>query len=107
MGKETDDPPVDDRDVDSTLLEGFLLGWSVALQVHDIGRPSPQALRMIDLLREIADGRTTLVTTATEMAPQLPTNLVEGLLEHEGRSIARQRDIAGRIVRLLDRLSAG
>jgi hypothetical protein len=90
--------------LDSQLLDAFMLGWKVALEAHDIDAATPHVARMLPLLKEIADGQSTLVLHPEKLLrehPQIPKQLAALLRQNAAARGADDRDLAGRILRAM------
>ncbi len=83
-------------------------GWHLALQVlPEIGvRLSiDQADRMWDVVHEIAEGRLTLVSSPAEITnlfPKANAEWVERFAQGANRHVAKERDVAQRLLRTMD-----
>jgi hypothetical protein len=89
---------------DSQLLDAFMLGWKVALEAHDIEAASPNIERMLPLLKEIADGQSTLVLPPEKLLrehPQIPKQLATLLRQNAAARVAYDRELAERILRAM------
>lgn len=87
--------------LDSQLLDAFMLGWKVALEAHDIDAATPHVARMLPLLKEIADGQSTLVLQPEKLLrehPQLPKQLAALLRRNAAARWADDRELAERIL---------
>lgn len=89
---------------DSELLAAFMLGWKVALEAHDIEPATPSVGRMLPLLKEIANGQSTLVLHPEKLLreqPQIPKQLAALLRQNAAARVADDRDLAERILRAM------
>ncbi len=82
---------------DAAAFDAFLLGMRVVLHAFELDPPATQFERPWTLLREIAEGRTTL-TNPADTAARFP-QLGALLYETAGDRISRDRDTAVRILR--------
>jgi hypothetical protein len=90
--------------LDSQLLDAFMLGWKVALEAHDIDAATPNVARMLPLLKEIADGQSTLVLHPEKLLrehPQIPKQLAALLRQNAAARMDDDRELAGRILRAM------
>lgn len=90
-------PATDARSPDAAAFDAFLLGMRVVLHAFELDPPATQFERPWTLLREIAEGRTTL-TNPADTAARFP-HLGALLYETAGDRISHDRDTAVRILR--------
>jgi hypothetical protein len=83
--------------VDQAAFDGFSLAVRVLLQAFEIDRPGTEFERPWRMLREIAEGRTTLTGTA-ELAARFP-EMKDFLYDRVNRVIESDRETAQRVLR--------
>lgn len=84
-------------EIDAASFDAFLLGVRVVLHAYGFDPPAREFERPWALLREIAEGRTTLSNPA-DAAARFP-GLSELVHDSAGAVIARDRQVAARILR--------
>lgn len=87
--------------LDSVAFDAFALAIRVMYRVHGIEEPGPAYEKPWALLREIADGRTTLASPA-ELAAKYPA-MRELLFDTANRIVHHDRELATAILRGLSR----
>lgn len=90
---------------DSAAFEGFLLGLRVFYRLYDVQAPATDFERPWGMLREIAEGRTTLAHPA-ELAARHPA-MAEFVFERANRVVANDRKNAEAILRGLQESLGG
>jgi len=86
------------------LLDGFLLGLRSLFQAHDIHVPGTEDHKHWDLLRDVAEGRLTLVSSPAEQLVKFPNMTVEMkdyLARNTNRLIAKDRELARRVLQAM------
>jgi hypothetical protein len=83
--------------IDRATFDGFSLAVRVLLQAFEIDEPGSAFEKPWLLLREIADGRSTL-TTAPELAARFP-QMKDFLYDRVNRVIESDRETAQRVLR--------
>lgn len=86
-----------DATLDAAAFDAFLLGMRVVLHAYELDPPATQFERPWELLREIAEARTTL-TNPADTAARFP-RLGELLYDSAQDVHAHDRDTAQRILR--------
>jgi hypothetical protein len=86
-----------DLDLDQASFEAFSLALRVVLHAFEIDAPGSDFERPYKLLREIAEGRSTLASPA-ELAARFP-NLGDFLYERVNLVIENDRETAKRVLR--------
>jgi hypothetical protein len=94
---------------DDALLDAFNLGWNIALEVHGVDPSSPAGQRlqlyMMPRLLGLAISRETAVANSEEVArelfPGVPKDLADGIRDFMPAMIARDREIAARVLRAM------
>jgi hypothetical protein len=92
-------------DIDAAAFDGFSLAVRVIFNTFEIDEPGTEYERPWQLLREIADGRTTLTGTA-ELAARFP-NMKDFLYDRVNRVIESDRETAQRVLRGLSNAFPG
>lgn len=90
-----------EADLDRTAFDAFSLALRVLYQAYDIDAPATEFERPWALLREIAEGKTTLANPA-DMAAKFP-QMKDFLYERANRVVEEDRHTAERVLRGLDR----
>lgn len=86
-----------EHELNSASLDGFLLGIRIVLQAHDIHIPGTEDHKHWDLLREVAEGRNTLVNSPSEKTfkyPKMTTKMKDYLKRNTSRLIQKDQDLA-------------
>jgi hypothetical protein len=83
--------------VDRAAFDGFLLAMRVILQEFEVEAPGTEFERPWALLRDVAEGRTTLTGTA-ELAVRFP-HMKDFLYDRVNRVIESDRATAQRVLR--------
>ena len=84
-------------DVDRASFDAFLLALRVIYVAFDLNQPATEFEKPFELLREIADGQTTLSSPA-EMAAKFPA-LGDLMYDAASTVIERDRETATRVLR--------
>ena len=85
---------------DNQLFDAFLLGVRVTDHAYDINAPGTESEKPWALLREIAEGKSTLVSSDAEKRlkyPDMQRSLRESLPEMTSQLIQKDRELARRI----------
>jgi hypothetical protein len=86
-----------DDAADRAAFDGFSLAIRVILQAFEIDQPGTEFERPWALLREVAEGRTTL-TSVSELGARFP-EMRDFLYERVNRVIESDRETAQRVLR--------
>ena len=90
------------------MRDGEWRGWHLAIQVlGEIGVPLSveQGHRMWDVVQEVADGRLTLVSSPGEITnrfPEADPEFVEGFARSANMRVAKDREVAQRLLRTMN-----
>jgi hypothetical protein len=87
----------DQADLDQAAFEGFSLALRVMIQAFEIDAPGTQFERPWAMLRDIAEGRST-ITSPAELAARFP-HLSEFLFDRINLVIESDRETARRVLR--------
>jgi len=96
-----------DEEYDDLCFKVFNFAERVISEAHDLRIPAREGERLWNLVRDIADGKVTLVSSPADLLhpfPKANPRVGEMMRENVGRLIAQDRELARRIFSAFQRL---